>query len=220
MSLATRRRSALAAAGLATALFASTALAATEQSETQFFLRSNGCGATQEAGRLSVVSGAPDQDTSDGCGVIGGLPLEEVFFQVDGAPLFEYSFSTVDGMPLTVDAARDLTGTISTQSWTGVVGGAGEVVVEVLVLASHLGADGKKTSVTMGEGTFRAVVLPNDPVTEIPISFDVPDALQGVELTAISLTYGVHGANVNGGAQSYNGTSVVTVPTLVDSAVG
>jgi hypothetical protein len=209
----------LAAVALSTGLLvASNASAAPVAGESKFFLRSNGCGAAQEAGRLSLESGAPDKDTSTGCGVIGGVPLEEAFFLAAGEPLFEYDFSTVDGVPLTVDAARDVTGTIATRSWTGRVGGVGEVVVEVEVLASRLDANGKKVGVPIGKGTFSTLALPNRTVNPIPFTFDVPESLQGVELTSISLTYGVHGANMNGGAQSYNGTSFVTVPTLVDDA--
>jgi hypothetical protein len=78
----------LAAVALSTGLLvASNASAAPVEEESTFFLRSNGCGATQQSGRLSLESGAPDKDTSDGCGVIGGVPLEEVFFQLDNIAL-------------------------------------------------------------------------------------------------------------------------------------
>lgn len=203
---------AAAATGL---LAASSALAVPVEDTTTFFLRANGCGTTAEAGRLSTESGAPDQDTTDGCGVIGGLPLDEAIYQVDGAAAME-DFSTVDGVPLVVDAARDISGVIATQSWTGVVGGVGDVVVDIEMFATTIGSNGKPKSVVLGSGSFTTQALPTGTVYEVPFTFDVADALQGAELRSIVLSVGVHGANWNATAAKYNGSSFVDVPTIVD----
>ncbi|MFP5219181.1 MAG: hypothetical protein ACLGIG_05510 [Actinomycetes bacterium] len=215
----TRARTArlLTVALAATGLFAaSQALAVPVEDETRFFLRANGCGTTAEAGRLSVESGAPEQDTTDGCGVIGGLPLDEAIYQLDGAATME-DFSTVDGVPLTLDAARDVSGVIATQSWTGVVGGVGEVVVELEMYATTVDpVTNKMKSVVLGSGSFSTQALPTATVYEVPFTFDVADALQGVELRSIVLSVGVHGANWNASAAKYNGSSFVDVPTLVE----
>ena len=53
-------------------------------------------------------------------------------------------------------------------------------------------------------------------MTSGPFSSDLPDAAAGLTFTALTLSATGHGANVNGSAQSYNGTSYLDLPTLVD----
>ncbi|HWH27941.1 MAG TPA: hypothetical protein VNU26_03090 [Mycobacteriales bacterium] len=214
----TRARTArlLTVAAAVTSLFAgSQALAVPVEDTTTFFLRSNGCGATQESGRLSTESGAPEQDTSDGCGFIGGPPLDEIFYQLDGAPFTVNDFTTENGVPLVVDASRDVSGVIATQSWTG-TGGIGEVVVDIEMFGTRIGSNGRPQSVELGSGTFSTTALPTETVYEVAFTLDLPDALQGTELQSITLTYAPRGANWNAQAAKYNGSSFVDVPTIVD----
>lgn len=208
-----RRRGAVAAAALATALFASTALAATEEDETTFFLRQQGCGSTAEAGRLSVDSGT---DSANGCGTIGGIPLDEALHTL-GAGARSRDFTTENGVPLTLDASRDVTGVIATRTWTGFVGGVGEVVLEVTLTGTHRKPDGKLATKALGGGTFRKAASPTAARVDVPISLDVPAELDGLEFTSLTLNLVTRGANVNAGAQSLNGTSKITLPTLVET---
>ena len=205
-------RTAVATALAAGLLAASTVSAAPVGDETTFFLRKDGCGATEEAGRLSVESG---KDGSDGCGFIGGPPLDEAFYLADGTTLSVYDFTTVDGVPLTLDASRDVSGVLATRSWTG-TGGAGEVVMDVALFATRIGTNGRPQSVPIGSGTFSTTALPTSTVYKVPFTLDVPDTLAGVEVTSLSLSVAPRGLNWNAGAQSYSGTSLMTVPTIVD----
>lgn len=211
----TSSRGALAAGVLATALLATSALADTEQSSTQLFLKQEGCGATAESGVLSTEAGV--EDGADGCGVIGGLPLNEALHQVeDSATADDYSTRPADGVPLVLDAARDLEGVFAVQSWTGGVGGVGEVVIE-LTLVGRTTVDGKAKSLVLGSGEFTESANPTATRVDVPFAFDLPEAQQGLTFTALTLSAVTRGANLNAGAQSLNGTSHFTVPTLVET---
>jgi hypothetical protein len=208
----------LTAAGLALGiLMASTATAAPVQSSTQFFLRQDGCGTTSEAGRLSVESG---KDTSDGCGWPGGVPLDEVFYEVDGEVLEAFDYATVDGMPLVLDAARRAEGVISTRGNIPVAGrGVGEVTVDVTLTGTRIGTNGRPQTVTLGAGTFSATALPTTNVYSVPFQLDLAAAQQGVEFRSMNMTVALRGKNVGASAQSLSGTSYVHVPTLVEDEV-
>lgn len=189
------------------------ASAAPEESETTFFLRADGCGEEQEAGRLSTEQG---DDTSDGCGPIGGVPVDGVFYEAAGEPLTVTDYTTEDGVPLVLDAARDVQGVFALQSWTGTPG-AGELAVDLVLTAKRTDpVTGKSKQVTLGEGTFSTTVLPSTAtVYSIPFSFNVDNKLSGT-LTSLTLTAAPHGLSLNANAQSYKGTSFVTIPTVVD----
>jgi hypothetical protein len=212
----TRARTLAAAALAAGLLVASQAAAAPVEDATTFFLRSNGCGTTQEPGRLSTESGAPDADSTEGCGFIGGVPLDEAVYQAEGSSFTVLDFTTEDGVPLTVDAERDVEGVFATRSWTGGVGGIGEVVADITFYATRIGANGKPQSVVIGQTTASATALPTSTVYELPFAIDVPEALQGVELRSLTLSVALRGANWNASALKFNGSSYVAVPTLVD----
>lgn len=206
-SVRTRRLSAALAVALAGGFLASTASAETVEDSTEFFLRMEGCGATAEPGRLSTESGT---DSADGCGVIGGLPVNELFHQagVD----FPDSYTTENGVPLTVDAAQDADGVIAVQSWTGLVGGVGEVVVDVTL-------DGidKATNKFVILGSASATVLATPGLNtqvDVPFSIDIPDTAQAKELKSLTLTVNTRGANLNASAYKFEGASKITIPTL------
>lgn len=168
-----------------------------------FYLRGSGCGAT-EAFWLSVESGT---DEYDGCGTIGGLPFNEVIYQLGGGP---NTFAAQDGIPAILDASKNVTGTIRAESWTGDgTPGVGQVVVEV----SLSGADAEGNSVTIGSDTLEAMNTGTDGV-QLPFTFDIGDSLDKVALTELTLSVEIHGVNQNSSNLGLSGDSKFTLPVL------
>ena len=166
-----------------------------------FYLRGSGCGAT-ESFWLSTTTGT---DEYDGCGTIGGLPINEVLYQTGGAPS---TFSAQDGVPVMIDASRDVTGTIRAESWTGAgTPGVGQVVVEVSLTGSTDSGD----SFVLGSGTFEAVNAAKDGV-QFPFTFNLADELQGAQLSDLTISVEVHGANWNSSNLGLEGDSKFTLP--------
>lgn len=169
-----------------------------------FYLRGTGCGATEEFW-LSTESG-PDE--YDGCGIIGGLPAAEVFRLLE-APLTK-SFTARDGVPAALDASKNVTGTIRAESWFGnSVPGAGQVVVEVALR----GTKAQGLPVDIGSDSVDALNTGSGGI-QVDFILDVPDALQGVELTELTLDVEIHGANWNSGNLGLEGDSKFTLPVL------
>ena len=214
----TRALTALALAG--GLLVASQASAAPAAGDTQFFLRQDGCGAAnpQQPGRLSTTAGSATEDTSHGCGTIGGLPLTEVLATGLDTPPTPQDYTTENGVPLVLDASRDVEGVLTTRSWTGGVGGVGDVVFEVRFTGVYTDARGRKATAVLGEGSFSSPASPTKTTNPVPFTFDVDDKWAGVTFSALTLSTAQRGANVNAGGQSLRGTSHVTVPTIVDDA--
>ncbi|MGH2709730.1 MAG: hypothetical protein ACRDH9_00795 [Actinomycetota bacterium] len=162
-----------------------------------FYLRGEGCGATEEFW-LSVESGT---DGYDGCGIIGGLPLNEA---IGSASAFE----SRDGVPLLLDASKNVTGQIRAESWFGDgTPGVGLVSVDVTLT-------GRKTtnqSVTIGTDTLEGTNTGADGVN-IPFTFDIPANLDLVALKAVTIDVLVRGANYNSSNLGLSGDSHFTLP--------
>lgn len=176
-------------------------------SDRTFFLRGEGCGATEEF-YLSAKSGT---DGYDGCGAVGGVPFQEVIHQVDGAS--PDTFSSRDGVPVTLDAARDITGEIRGESWFGSlvpVPGVGQVVVDVTV---H-GIDSANKTVMIGSAS-EAVINDGKAGVQVPFTIDIPDGQNQVELKSLSIDVEVHGVNYNSGNLGLEGDSKFLLPILV-----
>lgn len=204
MSLATRAlRLAIAAASLGSLALIGHANAAAPLT-SKFYLRANGCGADQEAGRLEPKAGG---DTSDGCGTIGGIPIDEVFARAESAIFDDYDTGKA-GIPVKLDSTRKVTGQISVRSWT-VPTGAGQVVVD-LVLTARTTA-GK--TIDFGTVTVSKTVAGSPSVVSLPFTFNVPSSAKGATLSHITLSVAQHGANLGYSAKSLNGTSYLVMPT-------
>lgn len=204
MSLATRAlRLAIAAASLGSLALISQANAAAPLT-SKFYLRANGCGATQEAGRLDPKSGA---DTSDGCGTIGGLPVDEAIARAEGAVFDDYDTGKA-GIPVKLDSTRKVTGQISVASWFG-AGGAGEIAVD-LVLTARTTA-GK--TIDFGTVTVTKTTASADAVVSFPFTFNVPASGKNATLSHITLSVAQRGANIGYSGKSLNGTSYLVMPT-------
>ena len=170
--------------------------------ERTFFLRGSGCGAT-EAFWLSTKEG---EDEYDGCGSIGGVPFNEAFYQLLGSE--PNSFTAEDGVPVMLDASKDVAGTIRAESWTGDgTPGAGQVVVDVALY----GLDAANRTVALGSASFTAVNTGADGV-QVPFTFDVPDTADRVVVRSLTIDVAVRGANYNSSNLGLSGDSKFTLP--------
>lgn len=169
------------------------------------FLSQNGCGTTAEPGRLETTV---QVDSADGCGTIGGLPLNEAAYQVGGTG-DDYS-TTSKLVPFAVDATRKVTGQLAAGSWVGSgSGGAGSVQFEVQLVGTTTA--GK--SVDFGAASVSGTATPGKDVVEVPFSLTVPASAAGATLRSLTLTVDAHGANVGMSAKKLNGSSYVVVPS-------
>ena len=175
---------------------------------TKFYLNGNSAKANSctEAPSLSTKL---DASNSEGCGIVGGVPAEEVFYQSGAPDTTTYATTSKDGMPLHIDVKRKITGQIGTESWTGVVGGAGTVQVDLEIDAvTNLG-----TSVVISQQKLSAALAPNgSAVTNIPFTAAIPGSLAGKTLASFSVSTTIHGVYLDQGAKHYQGDSYVIVP--------
>src|SRR5256714_1839480 len=129
---------------------------------TRFYLRRDGCGTANDNPHLSVTSGT---DGGDGCGLV--LTIVGVGGTADQGAFVDYPSS--DGMPLTLDASRPVTGTIDLQSF-GIIdplaAGTGLVTVSVSLEALDQG-DG----VSVGSDSQTVLITPTQ--TEYPVAFTI-----------------------------------------------
>lgn len=128
-------------------------------------------------------------------------------------------FVARDGVPLTLNAKKAITGTIATYSGScydaavpcAPVGvGVGQAQVDIIVRAFINGAE-----VVLGEQTATFEVVPGDPhVTEVNLEID--DALNKKKVTSLRVSIFFHGAALfHSGVELENPASSISVPTLV-----
>jgi hypothetical protein len=187
-----------------TASFATPAPAA-----ARFYLRRDGCGTSTDNPHLSVTSGT---DAGDGCGLtltsivgVGGT--------VDQGASVDYP--SVDGMPLTLDASRTVTGTIDLQS-IGVVdpvaAGAGQLTVTVDMEALYQG-----NGVSIGSDSETVLVTPDHGEYAVPFTIQPTGTLDRADLSGIDLRVHVEGPFVFSGFIANSGKSWVDVPSWTAS---
>jgi hypothetical protein len=167
-------------------------------SNRQFYLRGTGCGATADLW-LSTESG---EDEYDGCGSQAGLPTREV---LGGTLNFA---SAHDGVPLLLDASKNVTGQVRGESWVGDgIPGVGQVKADV----DLYGVKAEGQTVTIGSGTYAALNTGTDGVI-IQYNFDIPANLDRVYLTDLRMDVLIHGVNWNSGNLGLSGDSHFTLP--------
>jgi hypothetical protein len=163
---------------------------------TRFYLRRDGCGTSSDNPHLSVTNGT---DAGDGCGLVltSGTGLGGTVDQ--GASV---DYPSTDGMPLTLDGSRDVTGTIDVDN-TG--GGLVTVSVDLEALVNGAGVD---------VGTDSESVVANPTQTDVPVQFTIhPDgALDQAGLSGLDLRVHVSGPYVASGYIANSGKSFVDVP--------
>jgi hypothetical protein len=193
-----RRTPYLAVAGAAT--FATPA-----PQTTRFYLRRDGCGTSNDNPHLSVTSGT---DGGDGCGLVltsfvgaGGT--------VDQGASVDYP--STDGMPLTLDAGRTVTGTIDLESFgitDPVAAGAGLMTVTVDMEALYQG-----NGVQIGSDSESVLVTPDQ--TEYPVAFTIQPngALDRADLSGVDLRVHVEGPFAFSGFIGNSGKSWADLPS-------
>lgn len=217
--MAIRFRTAALTAVVITALASSAALAATKStprtlvlrpSHTKFYL--NGQAAAGTCAEKPSLTTRMGTDGSEGCGT-EGVPLEEVFYQLNGGPTFtDYTTLARDGVPLRIDARHPVTGQIGTESWTGLVGGFGEVEVDLEIAGVTI--DG--TSIVFGDQQLKAALSPTGhAITNLRFTQRIPRAAAGKTFRSLRVSIDIHGAYVDGGARHYRGDSYAIFPSLV-----
>lgn len=204
-----RTRKAIALALGAGILGATGALAApappTTGNSSTFFLRQEGCGTTDEAGRLEPKAGT---DGSTGCGTIGGIPLDEAIHALGAATPDDYA-TVGKGLPIKLDVARKVTGQLAASSWIGLGVGAGQVTFDVAMTAKT--ASGK--SIDFGETTASGVISPGTDVATAEFALPVPAAAAKEKITSIVLSVVQRGANFGFSSKQLDGDSYVVLPT-------
>jgi hypothetical protein len=193
-----RRSGYVAVAG--TAAFATVAA-----QSARFYLRRDGCGTANDNPHLSVASGT---DGGDGCG------LALTSFVGAGGTVDEgasVDYPTADGMPLTLDAGRTVTGTIDLESFgiaDPLAAGTGLLTVTVDMEALYQG-----NGVEIGSDSESVLVTPNQ--TDYPVAFAVQPngALDRADLSGIDLRVHVEGPYMFSGFIGNSGKSWVDTPS-------
>jgi hypothetical protein len=171
---------------------------------TRFYLRRDGCGTANDNPHLSVASGT---DAGDGCGLVltsvvgaGGT--------ADQAASVDYPSS--DGMPLTLDGSRAVSGTIDLESF-GIVdpaaAGTGLLTVTVDLEALYQGA-----GVQIGSDSETVLVTPNQTDYPVPFTIEPNGALDQKDLSGIDLRVHVEGPYAFSGFIGSSGKSWLDAP--------
>ena len=173
----------------------------------RLYLRNDGGANCPGYPYLSIKAGADEP----GCGYQGGLPLGE-FYGLTGTASNVRVYDTIGGItPKVLDALRPVTGNIRVFSWvqTNRIA-AGTVRVDVTVAARR--AD--SSTVTLGSYSQQRTVDPtNSAEMDFPFTVAVPDDLDKLEMTDVSITVDIRGVHVLTGYQRLNGQSWMDVPT-------
>lgn len=183
----------LAVAGTAT-------FAATTAGTTQFFLRRDACGTSNDNPHLSVTSGT---DGGDGCGLI--VNAVGPVGNVDQNAFIDFPAS--DGMPFAYDGTQSINGQISL---TGAQVGIADVSV---TLSALIGGN----AVDIGTGTGSAILDPTGASTPVPFTIPANTSLDGSDVQALDLRVNISGPNVYSGFITLSGASWVDVPSYAAS---
>jgi hypothetical protein len=204
----TRPALALAVSGLVAGssfAFAAAPATVTTQGSKTLYLSQVGCGTTAQDGTLETSA---QTDTADGCGTIGGLPVNEVNYQIGGTG-DDYTSTGKLGTVMGSNAKK-VTGEIAVGSWVGApAGGVGNVDIDVTLVA--LTTAGK--TIDFGATTATAKAGQTTPTVSVPFSLAVPAAANGATLKSFTLNVFVHGANLGMSAKKLSGSSFVIIPT-------
>jgi hypothetical protein len=170
---------------------------------TRFYLRRDGCGSSNDNPHLSVTSGT---DAGDGCGLV--LTVVGVGGTADRAASVDYP--STDGMPLTFDTTRAVTGTIDLEN-IGIVdpasAGVGVVTVIVDLEALYSG-----NGVQVGSDSESVAVTPAQTAYPVAFSIQPNGALDKADLSGLDLRVHVEGPYLGSGFIGNSGKSFLDVP--------
>lgn len=164
-----------------------------------FYLRGNGCGATEDL-YLSASKGA---DEYDGCGIIGGLPA--------AGPLADTKvLDARDGANVVLDASKAVTGQVRAETWIGDPSvGVGQVTVDV----SLFGISTDDEFVSIGSATATGTNTGAGGVN-VPFSIAVDPSVAGTALKGLTMELTLSGVGYNTTNIGMEGDSFFRLPIL------
>lgn len=182
--------------------------------DVNYYLRRADCGGDDDAISLSIVDGP---DGGSGCGsAFAGAP-NELLIQSGDSPS-SYIWPAVDGIPLTLNTAKDVTGEITVQSFSGSptlpappYTSAGQATLVVNLTGTAAGESEPKA---IGTASNTYIVTPDTGsyTTEFTITPD--KALEKAVFTELQLETYVRGATaLHGFFELDDPASFITIPT-------
>jgi len=179
--------------------------AAANQNTSLFYVRRNGCGTSSDNPHLSISTGT---DAGSGCGsLINGVV--GAGGDADAGAFVDYA--TADGMPLSLDTSRNVTGTFDIQGFIG-PGQAGVMEADVSLEAL---VDGQ--GVEIGSVTEMVVLDPTASDNLVDFTITPNAGLDQKDLSGIDLRLHLHGPYAFSGFVATNGLSFVNVPSYTAS---
>ena len=179
--------------------------AAASPNTSLFYVRRDGCGTSDDNPHLSISTGT---DAGSGCGsLINGIV--GAGGDADAGAFVDYP--SADGMPLSLDASRNITGTFDIQGFFGPAqAGVMEADVSMEALVNGEG-------VPIGSVTEMVVLDPTASDNLINFTITPNAALDKTDLSGIDLRLHLHGPYAFSGFVATNGLSFVNVPSYTAS---
>jgi len=179
--------------------------AAATPNTSLFYVRRDGCGTSNDNPHLSISTG---NDAGSGCGsLINGIV--GAGGDADAGAFVDYP--AMDGMPLALDASRNITGTFDIQGFFGPASaGVMEADVSMEALVNGNGVD-------LGSVTEMVVLDPTASDNYINFTIAPNQALDKHDLSGIDLRLHLHGPYAFSGFVATNGGSFVNVPSYTAS---
>ena len=179
--------------------------AAANPNTSLFYVRRDGCGTSNDNPHLSISTGT---DAGSGCGsLINGVI--GAGGDADAGAFVDYPSN--DGMPLSLDSTRNITGTFDIQGFIGPAqAGLMEADVSMEALVNGNG-------VPIGSVTEMVVLDPTASDNLIKFTITPAAALDKKDLSGIDLRLHLHGPYAFSGFVATNGLSFVNVPSYTAS---
>jgi hypothetical protein len=186
------------------------------QVDTKYFLRADGSDNVPEDNlRLSIEDGA---DAGNGYGWAEYGLLNEVTTQGDVSEfIVSETWPAVDGLPLKLDASKNLTGSLYLTSWNP--GGAagqtlsppGKPTVDISFAGEIAGEE-----IDLGSATKTYDLTPTQSVYEVPFEIDLADEVDKKTTVALVMTVTIRGASYQHGSYELDDpASFVVVPNWI-----
>lgn len=180
--------------------------------DVNYYMRRADCGGDDDAISLSVVDGP---DGGSGCGsAFAGAP-NELFIQGGDSPS-SYVWPAIDGIPLTLNTAKDITGEITVHSFSGAptlpappYTSAGQATL-VVNLTGTTGGESK----VIGTASNSYLVTPDKGTYTTEFKMTPDKALEKAVFTELQLETYVRGTTaLHGFFELDDPASFITVPT-------
>lgn len=174
---------------------------------TKFFMRNDGGATCPGDPFLSVTPGQAEP----GCGYQGGIPAGELYHAGVLASTIR-TYTSRDGVPVVLDAARDATGNVRVVSTSQTNRMAvGQVRVDVTVR----GISKSGSEVVLGKASSEKIINPtNSAEIDFPFTINVPDSLDKTQLNELTVDVDIRGWHILSGYHRLNGFSWVDLATF------